>query len=130
MGNAGSVDQVPLAVNDQQRARKAYLGDGKFATSRPVWWSKVVGGVPDVVDEESVGKELRGDDVSKGSNVRTPGAGTNIGGDGEIGVGTVSGPSKSPEICSGSRQLGRGVPLRSCVCKKAERGEGKSCRAK
>ena len=68
MGNAGSVDQVPLAANDQ-RARKAYLGDGKFATSRPVGWSKVVEGVSEVADEIGVGTELQGDDGSKGSYV-------------------------------------------------------------
>ena len=51
MGNTGPVDRVPLAVHDQ-RARKAYRGDGKFATSRPVGWSKVVGGVSEVADGE------------------------------------------------------------------------------
>ena len=38
--------------------------------------------------------------MSKGSNVRTPGAGTNIGGDGETDVGAVGGTSDPPEICS------------------------------
>ena len=51
MGNTGPVDRVPLAANDQ-RARKAYRGDGKFATSRPVGWLKVVGGVSEVADGE------------------------------------------------------------------------------
>ena len=105
MGNAGSVDQVPLAVNDQQRARKAYLGDGKFATSRPVGGSKVVGGVSEVADEKGFGTELQGDDGgSKESCVEAPGVGTNIGGNDKFGVGAVGGPSKLSEVCSGIRE--------------------------
>ena len=65
----------------------------------------MAGGVPIVADEEGVGKmtcptELRGDDVSSGSNVKPPGAGANIGGDGETDVGAVGGTSDPPEICS------------------------------
>ena len=75
MGNAGSVDQVPLVVNDQQRARKAYLGDGKFATSRPVGWSKVVGGVSEVADGEldvgDVGEPSKLSEVCSGIRERS-----------------------------------------------------------